>query len=82
MAKDGDLALEGKEEPLVYHVFEPVDENRLIEGSGTEIMIFDPSAPVPAYWTHTDVDKNGKKDVSAGYKVRVIVGGVKFTKSG
>jgi hypothetical protein len=73
------LALEGKEEPLVYHVFEPVGYNRFIEGSGTEIMIFNPSAPVPAYWIHTDVNKNGKKDVPAGYKVRVIDGRVKMT---
>jgi hypothetical protein len=43
-------------------------------------MIFDPAAPEPPYWEHTDTTKDGTSRVPKGFKVKVVDGTVKMTK--
>jgi hypothetical protein len=53
----------------------------MITGKGTLIQIYNPleDMRLPAYWEWEDKNKEGVKDVPAGYKVRVVNAEVKFT---
>lgn len=79
----GDAALEGKEEYLPSHLFDPVDHDRWITGKGTLIMVFDPKAAenTSPFWEHEKTTEEGKSRVPKGFKVKVIDGSVKMTKS-
>lgn len=75
--------MEGNEEYLPSHLFEGVDHDRWITCRGTHITVYDPKAAdnTTSYWEHKNTTEVGKSRVPAGFKVRVIDGRVKMTKS-
>ncbi|KAH1438806.1 hypothetical protein KXX46_006057 [Aspergillus fumigatus] len=77
----GSNALKGKSEFIAIKLFDPVEYPRTITGKGTLIQIYNPleDMRLPAYWEWEDENKEGVKDVPAGYKVRVVNAEVKFT---
>lgn len=79
----GDKALRGEEEYLSLHTFDVVDHDRWITGRGTLITVYDPNAADNSkpYWEHENTTEEGKNLVPKGFKVRVIDGSVKMTKS-
>ena len=79
----GDVAPEGNEEYLPSYLFDAVDYDRWILGKGILIRIYDPKAAknIPARWEHKNTTEVGKNRVPAGFKVEVIDGRVKMTKS-
>lgn len=76
----GEKALAGNEEYLPSHLFDGVDHDRWITCKGTHITIYDPKK-TDNYWEHKSTTEVGKSLVPAGFKVRVIAGAVKMTKS-
>jgi hypothetical protein len=79
----GDVALDGKEEYIPSHLFDAADYDRWMTGKGTLIRVYDPKAAknTPAYWEHENTTEVAKSRVPAGFKVEVIDGQVKMTKS-
>ena len=82
--KDGDIALKGEEEEyLSIHIFDAVDYDRWITGRGTLITVYDPNAAkkTKPYWEYENTTENASSFVPRQFKVRVIEGWVKMTKS-
>lgn len=74
----GSLALSGNEEYIAFWIFEAVDEERILEGRGTLIMIIHPSDPSKTK-THPNVREATKFTVPPGNKIKVIDALVKMT---
>lgn len=75
----GSDALSGKEEYILGHIFEAVDEERWLEGRGTLIMIIHPSDANQTK-PYDNVMQNDKFLVPPGHKVKVINSHVRMTK--
>lgn len=60
-----------------------IDHNRWIIGRGTLITVYDLNIAENSkpYWKHENTTEEGKSLVPKGFKVRVIDGSVKMTKS-
>jgi len=78
----GAKALAGNSEYINVKLFDAVDYDRNITGSGKSIMCYDPNTedPSSSLWSYQNTSITDET-VPAGYKVRVIGATVKFTKS-
>ncbi|KAJ5544628.1 hypothetical protein N7535_006979 [Penicillium sp. DV-2018c] len=72
-------ALSGKEEYILGHIFEAVDEERWLQGRGTLIMIIHPSDANKTK-SYDNVMQDDKFFVPPGHKVKVIDAHVRMTK--
>lgn len=75
----GSDALGGKEENIVAHIFDAIDEERWLEGRGKLIMIIHPSDSSQTK-TYDDVIQNDKFLVPPKHRVKVIGAHVRMTK--
>ena len=74
----GAKALKGESEFINANTFDGVDFPRTITCKGKLIQVYDPTSD-ENYWEYENEGQEDSHDVPATYKVRVVMGTIKFT---